>query len=76
MSDDDELVIGAEEIAKEIFGGRLNPRQIYRLLENEPEPWGAFKILNKWCGRRGRMRAELARREAPLNPHPPQRRPA
>jgi hypothetical protein len=59
---DDELVIGARAIAQEVFGGRLNPRQVYRLLETDPS-WPVLKIAGKWAARRGAMWAEIRRRE-------------
>jgi hypothetical protein len=58
----DNLVIGARAIAQEIFGGRLNPRQVYRLLETDSN-WPAFKLAGKWVARPGAMREEIKRRE-------------
>jgi hypothetical protein len=59
---DPDLVIGASAIAQEIFGGRLNRRQVYRLLEADPG-WPAFKLAGKWAARPHAMREEIKRRE-------------
>jgi hypothetical protein len=66
---DDHLVVGARAIAEEIFGGRFNPRQVYRMLETDPN-WPAFKLAGKWVARPGAMHEEIRRREQrPLEPH-------
>jgi hypothetical protein len=43
---DDDIVIGAEAIAREVFGNRLNARQIYRLPEENP-PWPIVRVRGK-----------------------------
>jgi hypothetical protein len=58
----DTLVIGVRAIAQEVFGGRLNSRQVYRLLETDAE-WPAFKLAGKWAVRPDAMREEIRRRE-------------
>jgi hypothetical protein len=58
---EDELVVGARAIAKRVFDGKLNPRQVYNLLENDPT-WPAFKLARKWACRPADMRAEISRR--------------
>ena len=60
---DDDIVIGAEAIAREVFGSRLNARQIYRLPEDNP-PWPIVKVRGKLMCRRSTMRAHVARLEA------------
>jgi hypothetical protein len=59
---DDDLEIGAEAIAQNIFKGRVRPRQVYRMAERGD--WPFFRILNKLAARPSAMRAEMARREA------------
>ena len=51
VAPDDELVIGARAIAQEIFGGQLNSRQVYRLLETNSDLAG-LQIAGKWAARR------------------------
>lgn len=65
--DGDELVIGAAAIAREVFGGSVKPRQVYRMAETDKD-WPIFRVLNKLACRRGPMRAEIARREAKSPP--------
>ena len=60
---DDDIVIGAEAIAREVFGNRLNARQIYRLPEDNP-PWPIVRVRGKLMCRRSTMRAHVARLEA------------
>ena len=60
---DDDIVIGAEAIAREVFGNRLNARQIYRLPEENP-PWPIVRVRGKLMCRRSTMRAHVARLEA------------
>jgi hypothetical protein len=59
---DEELIIGADAISRELFGGQLNARAVYRLLETDPT-WPALKIAGKWAVRRGAMKEEIRRRE-------------
>jgi hypothetical protein len=60
--DDNRLLVGAKALAEAVFQGQLHERQVYRLLETDRN-WPAFKLLGRWSGRLGPMRAELARRE-------------
>jgi hypothetical protein len=60
---DDDIVIGAEAIAREVFGNQLNARQIYRLPEDNP-PWPIVRVRGKLMCRRSVMRAHVARLEA------------
>jgi hypothetical protein len=72
--DADELVVGAEAIAREVFGGKVKTRQVYRLFETDKD-WPVFKMLDKYACRRGPMREEIARREQhPVAERPPRRR--
>ena len=60
--DDDRLAVGAAAIAKEGFGGQLDARQVYRLLETDPG-WPAFKLAGKWAARPKAIQAEIRRRD-------------
>jgi hypothetical protein len=62
LEDGDELLVGAKEIAAEGFEGKLTPRAIYHLAENDPE-WGIFRIRNKLAVTRGHIRRVIRRRE-------------
>ena len=43
VTDDADLEIGADAIARRIFGGKLNQRQIYRLAERG-DGWPFFRL--------------------------------
>jgi hypothetical protein len=62
--DGDELVIGAAAIAREVFGGSVKPRQVYRMAETDKD-WPIFRVLNKLACRRG-----------PIGPRSPVARPS
>jgi hypothetical protein len=60
---DADLEIGAEDIAQNIFWGRVTARQVYRMAQPE-QGWPFFYIQGKLAARPSSMRAEMARREA------------
>jgi hypothetical protein len=57
----EKLIIGAERISEEFFGGELSPDQVYRLPK---DGWPIFKVRGKLATRPASMRAEMSRREA------------
>jgi hypothetical protein len=61
MEKDNGLIIGAEKIAKVIFGDQLSEDQVYRLPK---DGWPIFKVRGKLACRPATMRDEIARREA------------
>jgi hypothetical protein len=61
MSDDTKrLVIGAGNIATEVFDDQLSEDQVYRLPQ---DGWPIFKVRGKLACRPAAMHAEMARRE-------------
>jgi hypothetical protein len=60
-ADADEICIGAEAIARDIFKGKLTPRQVYRLAEEGG--WPIFRLRGKLAARPPAVRAEVIRRE-------------
>ena len=58
---DADLEIGAENIARNIFWGRVTARQVSRMAR---QGWPFFYIQGKLSGRPSSCRAEMARREA------------
>jgi hypothetical protein len=61
MDDDtNRLIIGAGNIAAQVFGGQLSDDQVYRLPQ---DGWPIFKVRGKLACRPVAMRAEIARRE-------------
>jgi len=57
----DDLEVGAEAIAQNIFRGKVNPRQVYRMAE-PGNGWPIFRLQGKLAAWHGAMRAEMARR--------------
>jgi hypothetical protein len=57
----EKLIIGAERISEEFFGGELSPDQVYRLPK---DGWPIIKVRGKLAARPASMRAEIARRES------------
>jgi hypothetical protein len=53
-------VIGAKNIAREVFKDKLNERQIYRMAE--AGGWGFFRVQNKLACLPSVMLGEMARR--------------
>ena len=60
--DDDVIVTGAKQIAREIFGGRVSARQVYRMAE-PGRGWPIFRDRRQLHAREKPMRREVARRE-------------
>jgi hypothetical protein len=60
---DPDLEVGAENIARNIFRGRVTARQVYRMAE-PARGWPFFYLLGKLSLRPSAFRAETARREA------------
>jgi hypothetical protein len=56
-----EIEIGAEAIAKSVFGGKISSRQVYRMAEEGG--WPIFRVRGKLAARPVAMRAEIERRE-------------
>ena len=60
QSNDTDLAIGAEAIARHCFDGKVSARQVYRMAE---QGWPIFYILGKLAARPSAIRREMARRE-------------
>jgi hypothetical protein len=63
-NDDDDLLIGAVEIARVGFEDKINDKQVYRLAEERDPAWPFFRLRGKLATHRSALRAEMARREA------------
>jgi hypothetical protein len=62
--DDNDLLIGAVEIARDGFADRINHKQVYRLAAERDPAWPIFRLRGKLAARRSALLAEIARREA------------
>ena len=71
VADEADLEIGAANIARNIFGGRVTERQVYRMAHPQ-QGWPFFRVQGKLALRPSAARSEMARREAVQlgKPHP------